>query len=238
LTETASACENAQAISSQVIVRETSAIAPGVLTFHAADAAIAYNWFTYVPDTISKTERSYIWMTGLHGNLMTDDYTEITAESQQQAAWRTSLAVEHKFIMLVPVIPRPATNPVYAVAFDWKVFLDSTDPFCQTPDLKVNLMIDQFVNDLRNDGYNVDDKVFVDGFSAGAMFAQRYALLHPERVHAIAAGQCGGAMTLAGSIYTDTVAAQMDWPVGVYDFPSLVGREFNQDAYRQIAQFI
>jgi pimeloyl-ACP methyl ester carboxylesterase len=238
LTKTINDFEDGDTMSSQAIVGETSVITPGILTFHDADATIAYNWFTYVPETISKTERSYIWITGLHGNLITDNYDEITAESQQQADWKTSLADEHKFIMLVPVIPRPATNHVYAVAFDWKVFLDSTDPFCQRPDLKVNLMIDQFISDLRNDGYNVDDKVFVDGFSAGAMFAQRYALLHPERVHAIAAGQCGGAMTLPESVYTDTIATQMDWPVGVYDFSPLVGYEFDQDAYRQVAQFI
>ena len=149
--------------------------------------------------------------------------------------WRMSLADEHKYVLLVPVIPRPATNHVYAVAFDWKVFLDSTDPFCQKPDVKVNLMIDKLTSDLRSDGYDVHDKVFVDGFSAGAMFAQRYTLLHPERVQAIAAGQCGGAMTLPESSYNGT---QMDWPVGVNDFLSLVGCEFDQNAYRQVPQFI
>jgi pimeloyl-ACP methyl ester carboxylesterase len=220
------------------LVAASSVITPGILTLREADASIAYDWFTYVPQSIDKTQLNHIWMTGLHGNLITDDYEEITAESQQQAAWRTSLAEEHGYIMLVPVIPRPATDHAYAVAFDWKVFLDSTDPFCQRPDFKVNLMMDQFTEDLRNAGYSVDDKVFIDGYSAGAMFAQRYTLLHPERVHAIAAGQCGGAMTLPESVYTATTTTEMEWPVGVRDFPSLVGYPFNLEAYREVAQFI
>jgi len=140
--------------------------------------------------------------------------------------------------MLVPVIPRPATNYVYAVAFDWKVFLPTSDPFVQRPDIKVNLMIDRLVTDLRQMGYDVDDKVFVDGFSAGAMFAQRYALLQPERIRAIAAGQCGGAMTLPESTYASAVATAMEWPVGVSDFSSLVGEDFDRDAYQQVSQLI
>jgi len=208
---------------------------PGTLVFHEADGTIAYNWFTYIPENISKTEHNYILIAGVHGNIQADDYGEITQASRRQAEWKMLWADEHKYILLVPVIPRPDTNHVYAVAFDWRVFVDSTDPFCQRPDLKVNLMIDKFVSDLRNDGYHVDEKVFIEGFSAGGMFAQRYPLLHPERVQAIAAGHCGGAITLAESSYNGT---QMDWPVGVNDFSSLVGYEFNQSAYQQVPQFI
>jgi len=215
--------------------RSPEPIAPGVLAFHEADETIAYNWFAYVPETMSESETSYVWVSGLHGNIVTDNYSLITEESRSQAEWRTSLADEHHYMLLVPVIPRPATNYVYAVAFAWQVFLDTTDPFCQRPDHKVNLMIDRFISDLRYTGYDVQDRVLIDGFSAGAMFAQRYALLHPERLQALAAGQCGGAMTLPESLYETT---QMDWPVGTNDFPSLAGYAFNQDAYRQVPQYI
>ena len=221
-------------------IRAQSVITPGELTFHPADGAIAYNWFTYVPESISSGDMSYIWVTGVHGNLITDTYEAITSESAQKAIWRQQLAEEHKFHMLVPVIPRPDTHHVYAVAFDWKVFLETTDPFCQRPDAKVNLMIDQFVADLRAAGYRVDDKVFVDGFSAGGMFAQRYAILHPERLHAIAAGQCGGSLTFPESLYTHTatMTTELDWPLGVFDYSTLVGGEFNGGSYQEVAQFI
>lgn len=213
--------------------RPPEPITPGVLTFHQADEAIAYNWFTYVPATINKSEVSYIWVSGLHGNLVTDDYSLITEESRNQAQWRMPLADQHHYILLVPVIPRP--DYVYVVAFAWKVFLNTTDPFFQRPDQKVNMMIDRFTDDLRHAGYNVHDRVFIDGFSAGAMFAQRYALLHPERIQALAAGQCGGAMTLPQDQYETT---QMEWPVGTSDFSSLIGYTFDRDTYRQVPQYI
>jgi dienelactone hydrolase len=207
---------------------------PGYLIFHEADATIVYNWFTYIPRTIIKTEHNYILLCGVHSAVLTNDYDETTQKSRKMA--HRGWARRHKYIVLVPVIPRP-TIPEYMCvpAFSWHVFLDSVDPFYQRPDFKVNLMIDKLVSDLRNEGYHVDEKVFVEGFSAGGMFAQRYALLHPERVQAIAAGQCGGAMTLAESTYDGT---QMDWPVGVNDFSSLAGYEFNQSAYQQVPQFI
>ena len=207
----------------------------GTLIFHQADDIISYNWFSYLPKSIDPSQPSYIWVSGIHGNIGTNDYGKITKESRSQAEWRTELASKHNYILLVPVIPRPQIKFDYAVSLPWYVFLPETDPFLQRPDDKVNLMIDKLLRDLRNDGYSVHDKVYMDGFSAGAMFTQRYALLHPERIQAIAAGQCGGAMTLPESLYDTT---PMNWPVGVNDFKKLVGYDFDREGYKKIPQFI
>ena len=210
-------------------------ITPGKLLLHFADESIVYNWFTYVPKNLNKSKPTYIWISGLHGNLVTDDYNQITEESRSQAEGRTWLADDHQYILLVPVIPRPQTDYVYVVAFSWKVFLESTPHFLQRPDEKINLMIDKFTFDLRSDGYFIQDKVFIDGYSAGAMFSQRYTLLHPDRVQAAAAGQCGGAMTLPESIYNETI---LEWPVGVSDLNILAGFNFDKTSFVQVPQFI
>jgi pimeloyl-ACP methyl ester carboxylesterase len=96
-------------------------------------------------------------------------------------------------------------------------------------------MVDRFSRELRDSGYDVRDGVFIDGFSAGAMFAQRYALLHPERVRAVAAGQCGGALTLPESRHGDT---RLDWPLGVADIEALAGRPFDRGMYRRVPQYV
>jgi len=206
--------------------------------FHQADSAIPYDWFTYVPDSIRPGERVDIWVTDMHGNLVTDRYDSITAESRDMASARAALAERHRLALLVPVIPRPRTNYVYAVAFAPKVFLAETDAFVWRPDLKLNAMIDRFAAELRARGYAVEERVLLDGFSAGAMFAQRYALLHPRRVKAIAVGQCGGALTVPESVFEGDTAGPLDWPVGVADFESLTGHRFDRDAYRRIAQLV
>ncbi|MBE0517132.1 MAG: PEGA domain-containing protein [Methanophagales archaeon] len=208
----------------------------GCLIFHQADEKIAYNWFSYVPASLTKVERGYILITGVFGAVPpTDNYSQVTEQARAQARGYLGLAETKKYILLIPVIPRPSTNHVYAVAFDWKVFLSSSDPFVQRPDMKVNLMIDRLRGDLQRDGYNVHEKVFVEGFSAGGMFAQRYALLHPARVQAIAAGQSGGSIVLPESSYN---GIELDWPVAVNDFPTLVGYKFDQATYKQVPQFI
>lgn len=210
-------------------------ITKGVLTFHQANDSIPYNWFSYVPNSINMGQSNYIWVSGLHGNLVTDDYNLITEESRNQAEWRTELAEQYKFILIVPVIPRPSTNYIYVVSLTWKVFLEETSYLYQRPDYKLNAILDKFSYDLRGNGYIVENKIFIDGFSAGAVFAQRYALLHPSRVKALAAGQCGGALTLPENIYG---SIQMEWPIGIYDFNSLVGYPFNSQSYQQVHQYI
>lgn len=210
-------------------------ITPGVLTSHEADESIVYHWFSYVPANLSKTSLAYILITGQNGNIVSDNYDELIEECRNQAERRKTWADTYNYIMITPVIPRSASNlETYTVSLDRESLLDPTD-FNQRPDLKVNLMIDQLTSMLTADGYNMHDKVFIEGFSAGAMFAQRYCLLHPERVQAIAAGQCGGSLTVSGSNYNGT---DMNWPVGVNDFQSLVDYDFNMTEYQQVPQFI
>lgn len=146
----------------------------------------------------------------------------------------THWAEVHKLILLTPVIPRDINKPIYAVAFDKRVFT-KVDPFFQRPDLEEVKMIDILKKDLEKGKIVVRDKVFIEGFSAGGMFAQRFSLLHPELVKAIATGQSGGALTLPIEEYKKR---KMDWPLGIYGFEQLTGKPFNIDAYRDISQFI
>ena len=205
----------------------------GRLIFHEADETIDYDWFTYVPENLDREGLNYILITSLHGNIHSPNYEDVTEESRKLTEWRLSWARNEGLILLVPIIPK--YYEYQPVDFDLTCFYDSTDPFYRRPDLRVNLMIDSLIDALRADAYNVSEKVLIEGFSSGGMFAQRYALLHPERVQAIAAGQCGGTFTLPESSYD---GGEMNWPVGINDFYSLVGYEFNRDAYMQVHQFI
>lgn len=209
-----------------------SQIVPGQVTLHEADETIPYNWFSYVPLSANKLRTNYIVVIAEGGNFNYDDNTEAVRSIIQGKA---NLPQAQGFILLGASIPRSQPSDIYAVAFDKKCFLESTDPFYQRPDLKINMMIDQLIIDLIEEGYNVHDKVFLEGFSNEAMFAQRYCLLHPERVQAIAAGQCGGYLTLPVGTYLET---PLEWAIGVNDFKGLVAYSFNQEVYEQVPQFI
>ena len=208
---------------------------PGQIVSHEPNQEIVYHWFSYVPISINKKEINFILIAGQNGNIGSDDYSQLIQETRKLLEYRLDLAEQFKYIILTPVIPRSGTNwEIYSVALDRESLLSSNE-FLRRPDLKVNLMIDEFIKTLRADGYNVHDKVFIEGFSAGAMFAQRYCQLHPERVQAIAAGQCGGSATIPAEKHN---GIDMNWPVGVNDFESLVGYAFNFDTYKQVPQFL
>jgi pimeloyl-ACP methyl ester carboxylesterase len=199
---------------------------------HAPTETILYKWFSYVPRGLDRDATAYILITGLHGNMST--YEEAAATAKLMLQDRLGWPYIDRFVLLVPVIPRRDTPHVYPVAFDVQNFREGDD-FYSRADLKVNQMIDTLAGDLANDGYQVSDKVFIEGFSAGAMFAQRYALLHPSRVKAIAAGQCGGNFTLPESSYQGQT---LNWPVGISNLEALTGLSFDQASYVRVAQFI
>ena len=205
----------------------------GELILHKADSIIDYDWFSYVPFGLDKNKLNYILITSLHGNIRSSNYNDITEETRNLTEWRISWADSEKLILLAPVIPK--YYDFQPIDFDLPSFSGSTNNFYRRPDLRVNLMIDYLTNELQTDGYNVSKKVFIEGFSSGGMFTQRYALLHPDRVQAIAAGSCGGTFVLPENSYDGT---EMNWPVGINNFQSLVGYEFNKNAYKQIYQFI
>jgi hypothetical protein len=73
---------------------------------------------------------------------------------------------------------------------------------------------------------NVQDKIFLHGYSASGVFAQRFALIYPELV---SRSLIGGA---AGTIPVPTT--RIKYPIGIEDYEELFGRKFNIDEYRKI----
>lgn len=211
-----------------------SAIVPGELAFHEPDEEIPWAWFSYVPESLDKAELNYILVSGQNGNVVSIPnfyYHEISA-TYPLAEMAERYAKKYNYISLTPVIPRIAG--LYAVAFEREVFMPSTDDFYARPDLKLNSMIDRLLKILRSEGYNVHDKVFIEGFSAGGMFTNAYTFIHPERVQAAAMGSSGW-MILP---FADYKGFPLNWPLGINDFEELTGRKFNDDAYRTLPKFV
>jgi hypothetical protein len=204
----------------------------GFIVPHEPDEKIIYKWFSYVPQGLRKDETAYVLITGLSG--ASCDYEESALMAKRMLEDRLRWPRFDEFVLLVPVVPRRQDPHVYPVAFCLKSFHESDD-FYSRADLKVNLMIDKLITDLSMDGYQISTKVVIEGYSAGGMFAQRYSLLHPERVKAIAAGSCGGNFTLPVSEYD---GQPLNWPVGVNNLEELAGIEFDRDSYLGIDQYI
>lgn len=81
---------------------------------------------------------------------------------------------------------------------------------------------------LQSLGINIDDKVIVEGYSAGSRFANCFTALHPEIVKACI---CGGNSGLGILPISEYKGQQLNFPLGVADIP-----DFDYNAFCQIPQ--
>jgi len=91
-------------------------------------------------------------------------------------------------------------------------------------------MIDDALDRLNAAGWNLEEEVFVHGFSASGMFANRFVSIHPERVRAMFAG---------GFYYPVLPTAELEghtlnYPLGTADHEELFGEPFDLEAYREV----
>lgn len=146
-----------------------------------------------------------------------------------------NISTELKIPLLVPVFPRPASQPLtYTHALDRDVMLDSL-PGLKRLDLQLLEMIEDARNMLISTGIQVDAKIFMNGFSASATFTNRFSLIHPEKIKALAIGGFNGKLMIPQNEINEI---KLNYPIGVNDFYELFGKSFDINTYRQISQFI
>jgi pimeloyl-ACP methyl ester carboxylesterase len=162
------------------------------------------------------------------------DYSEV---HRKDAWWttfgRSGLADELGVVLLVPAFVRPAQ--------DWQIYTHALDRDCFTtaradlsrPDLQLLAMVDDARLRLRAAGILVQAKILIQGYSASGMFADRFTILHPDRVLACAAGSPGGWPMAPAA---EQAGEPLPYPAGVADLATLCGRPFDAEAYRQVAK--
>jgi len=221
---------NINILSSEAIAQ----ILKGEIVSNYANQSIIYDWFYYVPQSITKDKRHNILLIAEGGGF---DYTENSSVTKSIVGGWSQFAEDNGIIIVGASIPRGFDDlgiHHYVVAIPISSFDNDTDELYRHPDEKVNQMTDQLSGALAQEGYSIDNRILIYGFSNEAMFANRYALLHPERVRAIAVGQCGGYFTMPIAIYNST---NLQWAIGTYDFKALSGKDFNNEKYTKVSHF-
>ena len=72
----------------------------------------------------------------------------------------------------------------------------------------------------------VEDKIFLNGYSASGVFAQRFALLHPELIGAACIGGASGTIPIPTEDFS--------YPIGIADYKQLTGYDFDMERYGEI----
>lgn len=146
-----------------------------------------------------------------------------------------NISTELKIPLLVPVFPRPASHPlIYTHALDRETILGEF-PALIRPDLQLIEMIKDAKARLLAMHIPVEEKIFMNGFSASATFTNRFSFLHPELIKALAIGGFNGELMLPQEKINKTA---LNYPLGTNDFTTLFGKTFDKATYASIPQFI
>ena len=145
------------------------------------------------------------------------------------------LAEELGVPLLVPAFPRPRNDwRIYTHALDRDALLVDEGPL-ERIDLQLIAMIDHARATLMERGFQVQDTILMNGFSASGNFVNRFAALHPQLVHAVAAGAVNG-LPIFPLIELD--GTKLPYPIGVADIEQLTGTPFDQASYESLSQYI
>jgi dienelactone hydrolase len=161
-------------------------------------------------------------------------------EVHQKDAWwtgfeRQRIADELGVILLVPAFIRPGEDwQIYTHALDRDTLTTSRTDIKRL-DLQLLAMIDHARAALAINNIQTDEKFLLQGFSASGMFANRFTVLHPDRVKAVASGSPGGWPIAPLESFN---GKELPYPAGIADIESLIGQPFDSLAYNAVPQLI
>jgi len=213
---------------------------PEILKVEAKPAkGFAYPYYLYVPKAVREPEgmkkKHTILVIPNNAGKLSDDLTVHEEDVKRRIKQNAQLADRIGVTLLTPVFPRPQTDwQIYTHALDRDSMLTGKKEFARF-DLQLLSMIEDARARFAEEKLRFDERVFVLGFSASGMFANRFTFLHPKRVKAAVVGSPGGwAIAPAASFRGKTLR----YPVGTNDFQSISGRKLDLKSLRKVPLFM
>jgi hypothetical protein len=210
-----------------------------VYTRAKPEAGFNYPYFLFIPTETSQEKGIYLVVETNNSGFTSDQLKEHVEKAKRTATRNfyigNYVSVHLKYPLLVPVFPRPDSCwKIYTHALDRDVALERGNDF-ERLDLQLLAMTADATGKLKDMGYSIHEKFLLTGFSASGTFANRFTLIHPEKILAVAAGGLNGMLMLP----LDSMAGKpLNYPIGVNDFSDLFGKPFNLTSFRQVPQFL
>lgn len=128
--------------------------------------------------------------------------------------------------IIVPMIPSYKNYP-YLQQLSRECFDISSGDKNYRIDNQVVAIIDKAKNIVKaENGIDVKNKIFLNGYSSSACFAQRFALLHPDMIDTACLGGASGSIPVPTEDFS--------YPIGIADFQQLTGKSFDFESYSKI----
>jgi hypothetical protein len=138
--------------------------------------------------------------------------------------------------LLVPIFPRPPAKEngnLYLHALSRESMLTTVEAWKRV-DLQLLQMVRNAQIHLEARGIKSGDKVLLWGFSAAGSFVNRFAMLHPDHVLAVAGGGIGWPIVPLAEIEHEGLR----YPIGIADLDTFTGAPVDLAALRSVKWFL
>lgn len=196
-----------------------------------------FEYLIYLPKGLKRNYTTYLLVetnnTGANDSIAHHEKGASYAASKSSVGNYVSRKL--KIPLLVPIFPRSATNWMYYThALDRDAFL-SREFGIERLDLQLLSMIADAKKHLPNQFVYLKDKFFITGFSASGTFANRFSLLHPQKIKATASGGINAIAILPLSELKDKT---LNYPLGIADLKKVTGKRVNMKAFTKLPKLL
>lgn len=205
------------------------------------DAGFNYPYYLYAPETRTDAQPPLLVQPN-NPPKPTDDFEfhRQVAEETVNGSTGRDIAVQLRVPLLVPVFPRPRSDPVdnthLVTALDDTTMELEDGPLARV-DRQLLAMVDDAYTRLEEQEYPVasDRGIMLNGFSASGNFVERFAALHPEEVLSVTAGGVNGMPILP---IERMVRTELEYFVGVADVEELTESSFDLEEFNSVNRFL
>jgi pimeloyl-ACP methyl ester carboxylesterase len=217
-------------------VLSTCRLDPARVSTHQANSAAGFQW-PYLLFTPEGAGTQFLLAVPNNTGFSTTDPELLTASGECTIKEWDDLANRLGTPLLVPLFPRPAikdeSENLYLHSLS-RASLLTDEPSLARVDLQFIAMIDDARRILASKGMRISQRVLLTGFSASGSFVSRFAMLHPERVLAVASGSPGGWPIIPEA---KDKGVALPYPIGVSDLQAVAGSPLNLPALRRVSWF-
>lgn len=200
----------------------------------AASPSKGFHW-PYLLYRPGKIKHPYLLVAPNNTGFPLEDLALLRVAATNEVRQNSSIAERLGCPLLVPLFPRPQIDGgnLYLHALSRESLLTRV-PKYRRVDQQLLCMMQDARDRLQKRGLAIDPMALLYGFSASGSFVSRFAMLHPERVLAVACGSPGGWPIAPVARMNGN---QLDYPVGIGDLESLSGHPVDWPALKSVAWF-
>ena len=199
-------------------------------------AGFNFPYYLFIPKGTVKDHQYLLVEANNTGGNDTLSYHDLMTKKQAESkSLGNSISRRLHVPFLMPAFPRPFTNwKIYTHSLDRDAVLIDTGSWKRL-DLQLIAMIESAAKELSNLDITINKKILMNGFSASGTFANRFTMIHPNRVAATAMGGINAITILP---IKSLEKHPLNYPIGINDFDKIFGSKPNIRLYKTIPQLI